>query len=389
MHDRFNKMTDNKRIVAIDAGRGAAMLFVFLSHFAEVYFQNNHQQAILEKCWHIGMVASPTFMLISGIVLGYLYCINKNNFKRIKLKLIDRGLFLLTIGHVFILFAHIPMTHGIRNALHWTFITDAIAISIITGPLIISYLSKAKRLLLGLSIYIVCLLVIYFWRPASIMILNILEEELIGTLHKFFFVDNFSILIWFSVYLCGSALGEIIGELHLEQRDYKIKIFLSQLGILLITSAIGIKFIYHFLLSPGFKENFFFLSNFFQKNPPGPTYLFFYGGIGLLILTLLFWLEEKKWFGHLLNILSNIGKASLIIFIIQYYVYFSLFEIFHLAFTKLWLIYFILSVVLIILCGNYWLKKNYNKYFTIINLGKELKELIKNTFKIWKRISTA
>ena len=86
------------RIVAIDASRGAAMLFVFLAHFSFVYLMGPApgQMELVAKA---SLIACPMFMIISGVTLGYLYRANANQFQRIQTKLIDRGLFLLTIGH--------------------------------------------------------------------------------------------------------------------------------------------------------------------------------------------------------------------------------------------------------------------------------------------------
>ena len=97
------------RIRAIDSGRGVAMLFVFLAHFNEYYLGSNgksNQLYFLEK---FTKLASPTFIIISGITLGFLFSINKLNFGQTKRKLVDRGLFLITIAHVLIALSWIPM----------------------------------------------------------------------------------------------------------------------------------------------------------------------------------------------------------------------------------------------------------------------------------------
>ena len=64
----------------------------------------------------LSMIAFPAFMIMSGVMLGYLHRSNANQFQRIQTKLIDRGLFLLTIGHILIALAHSGVAGGILEA---------------------------------------------------------------------------------------------------------------------------------------------------------------------------------------------------------------------------------------------------------------------------------
>jgi uncharacterized membrane protein len=101
--------SQSTRLVFVDAGRGFAMLFVCLSHFAFAYFSADPTSVggrTHEVLNAIGMVASPTFVLISGFLLGFLYRIQSGEFGPVRRRMIDRGIFLLTIGHALILLAH-------------------------------------------------------------------------------------------------------------------------------------------------------------------------------------------------------------------------------------------------------------------------------------------
>lgn len=100
-----------KRIEVIDAGRGAAMLLVFLSHFSEFYFGYHGKTRLLETMYNITMIASPSFMLISGTMLGYLFRSNPGGYQRIREKYIDRGLFLLLVAHILIFIIMLPYLH--------------------------------------------------------------------------------------------------------------------------------------------------------------------------------------------------------------------------------------------------------------------------------------
>src|SRR4051812_38573057 len=108
------------RLQFLDASRGVAMLLVFLSHFAQGYFGETSTGRVPRVLWRVGLVASPTFVIISGTLLGFLYAQSRDDFGPVQSKLIDRGLFLLTLGHVLILGALVPYGHTAR----WLFITD-------------------------------------------------------------------------------------------------------------------------------------------------------------------------------------------------------------------------------------------------------------------------
>src|SRR5579884_3608187 len=96
-----------RRIGSFDVARGAAMLFVCLSHCAMSYFdfwRPSRPHAPLEALGQIAttvsFVATPTFLLLSGIVIGYLWRINPTSLSGLKRKLFDRGVFLLIVGHL-------------------------------------------------------------------------------------------------------------------------------------------------------------------------------------------------------------------------------------------------------------------------------------------------
>ena len=78
------------------------MLFVLLSHFSSAYFKGQPDRFWPALLYRIGMIASPTFTIVSGMLLGYLFSTTGSRFADIRTKLIDRSLFLLTVGHVLI-----------------------------------------------------------------------------------------------------------------------------------------------------------------------------------------------------------------------------------------------------------------------------------------------
>ena len=75
------------------------MLFVCLSHFDYVYLRGtpSHelQFTIVQR---MAMLASPTFIIISGLLLGFLYRTRPEGMPALKAKFIDPGLFLFTFS---------------------------------------------------------------------------------------------------------------------------------------------------------------------------------------------------------------------------------------------------------------------------------------------------
>jgi len=129
-----------KRIGSLDATRGTAMLFVLISHFGLTYFGRNGQAHLEDWFERVGKVASPTFMVLSGMMGGFLYAMRRDSFRAIRMRLADRGLFFLTFGHVVIAVAHVPRFGRFDWALYEVFITDTIAFSIIVGPFLVEAL---------------------------------------------------------------------------------------------------------------------------------------------------------------------------------------------------------------------------------------------------------
>ena len=125
------------------------MLLVFLSHFAQVFFGETSRGRIPNMFWRVGLMASPTFVIISGTLLGFLYAQSAEEFGPVQSNLIDRGLFLVTVGHALILGALLQYGHTAR----WLFMTDAIGISLIVGSLFVRRIGPSGRVVLGMMVY--------------------------------------------------------------------------------------------------------------------------------------------------------------------------------------------------------------------------------------------
>jgi hypothetical protein len=75
------------------------MLFVCLSHFDYVYLRGTPPHELQFTVVHrIAMLASPTFIVISGLLLGFLHRTRPEGMPALKAKFIDPGLFLFTFS---------------------------------------------------------------------------------------------------------------------------------------------------------------------------------------------------------------------------------------------------------------------------------------------------
>ena len=358
-----------RRIVAIDATRGAAMLFVFLSHFSISYMRLAGHLNLVVLLYRISMVASPTFMLISGIILGYLFETHKENFQPIRRTLVGRGIFLLTVGRVLILIAHIPFAGGFRQALTWGFITDSIGVSVICGTIVIGHLRSLHRLFLGIFLYVISWWMILVWFPEP-TVLRAVKYVLFGPLSGYqnsIYADVFPLLPWFGIYLVGSSMGSRLGKLLVQNQTTEAATFvlftaLASLSVALVIHGLKLSL---GAAVPSDKAVIWFHLFQTEKLPPTFTYFLFYGGIGLLILYSFLKFERLRFVGRAMELLQVLGQVSLVAFILQYYVYFSLFIILNLKYSVFWPLYFAVSVCLIYVPTRFAFRHGFNKYLSV------------------------
>jgi len=347
------------------------MLFVFLAHFGWIYLQ---PLVPAQAGWAstIGMVASPTFMVISGMMLGFLYRKSGARFDGIRRTLIDRGLFLLTIGHVAIVVAHIAVSGSIAVAFTWGFITDAIGFSIVVGPLIITRLSPQARVVIALGLYMVSWLAIAAWAPNGAL-LGFFKETLFGNLegneHYFY---NFPLVPWFCIYLLCSVLGERLAT-HYARGDRRAMSRLVLKATIACAALAALLIAYRLAADRGWApagELVLALTGPRHKLPPSPAYFLSYSAIGLAIMWVLLEAERRGWFTRSLAVLALLGQSSLFVFVLQYYVFYTVIFLLPLPYTPLWPLILAAAAGLITLLAHLWLRQGYNRFITVGYAGR-------------------
>jgi uncharacterized membrane protein len=359
----------SERWLAIDASRGLAMAFVCLSHFATGYFASIGHPERQDLTDRISMLASPAFMLISGSMLGLLATTRSTEqFARIRDKLVDRGLFLIVVAHVLIVIAHIPLRDGPHAWMRWGFITDTIGACLLVGPAIMRRLTARARLALAGATYSASWWLVRAWHPTALAA-RVIKDSVVGPIGRSTRLYNFPLLPWFAVYLAGTALGAEMAKRR-DRGESSVRLVLGVGAVAVGLTLAGIVVVAATVpgaLIPSkdiFAQPLDFASPF-QKLPPAPLYLLGYGGLALLMMGALMWAEEHAVAKRLLRSASLVGRTSLFVFVLQYYVNFVIVPVLRLPDSPWWPLYFAGSLGAIYLATTAWSRAGLNRLITV------------------------
>src|SRR5262245_34574975 len=79
------------RVMPLDAARGMAMFFSVLAHFSHwIGVRYADTGRVLAE---VGMIATPTFLLLSGLMAGFVSAPGGTDLHRVRTALVNRGLF--------------------------------------------------------------------------------------------------------------------------------------------------------------------------------------------------------------------------------------------------------------------------------------------------------
>ncbi len=344
-----------QRLEAIDAARGLAMIFVCLSHFGEIHLDGTRGGAAGALLDALGRVATPSFMVISGALIGFRHASDPASFAHLKQHLVDRALFLLTVAHLVIVAAYVPH-YGLRASLRGTVVTDAIGVAILVGVWLVPRTTARQRALLGLVAYLTASLCALAWWPDPGSPTGLVKHVFVGFregAEPSFFIYVFPLVQWSAVYLAGTVLGEVL--LANPSRSAQAR-RLALLGIALFSAAalcrvlvgrsLGIaalrdpRSLAHFVAVPG------------AKLPPGPAFLALYGGCALLLLAGA--LTVEGLWPRLLAPFEIVGRNSLFFYVGQYLVYYSVFPVLHLPVTNAWPLLLLATMGLLYCATTLW-----------------------------------
>jgi uncharacterized membrane protein len=310
----------SRRLAALDIGRGIAMLLVCISHFLGVYYQDNLDPAnlFLTAVLAITKVATPSFVLISGIPLGYFHARDKN-FPQLRIHLLDRALFLISVGHV-LMAASVATSVGWSRAVSQWYITDTLGLCLIGGLVVIRYYpAVSHRLGLGVFLYSVGWAGWNIWHPNQ-SILIFLKGIFLGADDSNQAVFWFPLVSWFGMYLVGAALGGWLSTFDKARLSIggvsQIKISSITLG-----GAIFIKALLIWLQIP---RSLYLPLFSFSKVPPGPMYGLIFGSAALLLLGGLLACADSPIVSNIcISRLQRVGRNSFSVFLSQSFLYYT------------------------------------------------------------------
>lgn len=360
-----------RRVPSLDAVRGTAMLFVCLSHFADVYFEpiGHLQRAV--RLNEITMIASPAFILVSGMLLGLLYRMHTENFHRIRLHLLDRVLFLLTVAHVLILIAHLP--RGNDGALIWwkrEVMTDTIALCILVASFGVGLIGARTRIAMGLVLIAASWLVVLEWRPTALGWL-MLRDVFAGPHDRNSWDYTVPVLPWLGLYLMSTVLGERMAYYQKRGDLTAFGRLVLRLGLSALTIAAIAKGCYWAARGAGklpispTQFDVYIVTSPYERLPPSPVYLLFNGGLAMMLIWAMIAAERHQVATSFLRLTRMLGRNSLFVFILQFYVYFVLVYTTRLAYTPFWPFYFLVSLALIAVCAAAWDRARLNRFITV------------------------
>jgi len=344
------------------------MLFVCLAHFTNSYFFLNGHEQIGNHLIAIGMLASPTFVTVSGLLAGFLAVTRSRTFPDFRRKLIDRGLFLLLAGHLILAVSGAGFVHSYRIE----YITDAIGFAILLGPWLVTALAGKYRLLLAAAIFALDWWAILFWQPGA-GFAALVKQYLVGAVGGAGWEDTaggFALLPWFAVYIVGTVIGERVGSYYAAKKPGAAHEFLAKVGTVSVLCAIAARIATAFLtqsapLFAGAHPNIEHLLSPYQKFPPGPTYLSFFGGAGMLMVAAVLEAGHRGIAPWLMKQLRQLGQASFFVYVVQFYVYGVTLHALRLPYTPLWPLIFLFTVALLVLVATPWNWKEGNRFLTI------------------------
>lgn len=344
------------------------MLFVCLAHFSGAYLAPRGANSS-ELLALVSMIASPSFVIISGMTTGLLGALFPQSLPHLRRRLFDRGVFLLLAGHALCALAIAQNSGGFANAFRLSFIIDPIALAIMIGPRLVGATRTHLRALLSVALYALGWSLVIFWRAESPAAWS-MKYYLAGTT----ITDapglrpiSFPLLQWIAIYLLGTILGEHVGRLLRTEPERARRLVLwaglasVAVGLCLYLSVKKVALFRAPHLQILTEVN---LTSPTQKFPPGPAYVLFFGGCGLMLVWFILELECRRA-RVLLHFLRPIGHSSLVVYLVQGLVYGTLVRRIALSYAPWWPLLYLASIGFLYGVAVLWCRIDGNRFLTV------------------------
>jgi hypothetical protein len=342
------------------------MMLVCLSHFADGYLFPGGATRLGKVIKEVCVSATPTFVLLSGMMVGYLHASKPAAFAAVRAKLADRGLFLLSVCHVLIALCTSALFGGLAASCRIFFVTDMLGVALIAMPPLVERWSSRRRALIGVLVFGASSLAATIWHPHPTAI-DGLREILLGQS-----ADDgtrvlpytFPLIPWLAVYLAATALGGHVARMVSERRHLALARQFAgagMVGLVLAADMLLLRRLFDGSLPPAIHQ----LTSPMVKTPPSPAFICFNLGIGLLVLSAALAASVHQNFAKVVRALSVVGQASLFVFVIEYFIYdFTLYEL-HARYTPMWPLLFVFLLGIIWSLAAFWTKHGFNRFLTV------------------------
>lgn len=296
------------------------MALVCLSHFTPAWFPSMELPGPQRWLGVVTLVASPTFVLLSGLLLGWRFRSAPDRFPRFRARLLDRAVFLLTVGHLAIAASHLRrMSVGGEQPM-LVVLTDVIAVALLVGPAVVARFGVRGRLAVAAPLYAAAWGLVLAWTPPE-GVARVVKAVLVGLRPSEGDIGGYCVpvLPWLAVYLAATCVGDLLAR-RSEGRDLLDCPLLWRAGVAAMAVAVLQRVLVLGLVDQGV-EQLAMSSVTWQKLPPGPAYLLFNGGAGLVMLAFLAQLRRVAAGEAATRWLALLGRHSAAVFIAQFYVY--------------------------------------------------------------------
>ena len=311
------------------------------------------------------MAASPMFVVLSGLLLGWRFRIAPERFPRFRARLLDRAVFLLTIGHVAIAGSQLRRMAVAGEQPIFVVLTDVIAIALLVGPAIVTRLGIRDRLIVAALLFAASWGLILGWTPDDEMA-RIAKAVLVGlrTSEPGIGGACVPLLPWLAVYVAATCLGHMLAG-RTGQKGLLDCPLLWRAGLAAVSVAILQRLLVRDIAGSHAGDAITMLSVTWQKVPPGPVYLLFNGGAGLMVIALITHLRRLAAGEVATRWLERIGRHSAIVFIAQFYVYSILVPVLKPAVGGPWPLVFVMSGALLALFTWTWERHGLERLLTV------------------------
>lgn len=342
------------------------MVLVCVSHFAGVYLIAAGAPRPAVWLATIGMMATPTFIVVSGLLIGYLSDAYRFHLDSYRTKLRDRGLFLLIIGHLWLALTDSLHAGGVTMGLKRGYITDVIGVALLVMVPLARQTPWRMRIKAGLGLALLSSLAALAWHPAGKW-MGTLEETLIGSSVEPLRGYAFPLLPWLGVYAASTGLGSRLVPLFRAGRHREAGRFIIGAGLCATGLAIILRVLVLLLPRSGGSvlAALHFLTTPWSKIPPSPGYLLFFGGLGLVITGGLLTCSAAVQRSLLVRALTLLGRNSLWAYLAQNVVYFVVLYMLALPYHPAWPLLLVASIGVVFALAWVWEISGGNKFVTV------------------------